>query len=151
MSVLKAKRSESKAEYLNTAFEICNETMAFLTRLSARYSRLLAQDTMEQAIKVMAECEIANSIYPSDDTRKEMRKQHLLEARGALMALDVLLTMCYQAMMKNPEGAFTTSSGRTVDAGTATKKLEHMSQHLGELIDKENNLITKVMKSDKSR
>ena len=67
------------------------------------------------------------------------------------MSLDVMLTLCYQSMMKNPEGAFATASGKTVDAGEAVKKLDRMSQSLGELIDKENNLITKVIKSDKAR
>ena len=80
-----------------------------------------------------------------------MRKQHLLEARASLMALDVLLTLCYQSMMLNPEGAFTTSKGRTVESSEATRKLEHMAETLGNLIDKESNLITKVLKSDKAR
>ena len=151
MSVLKARRSESKAEYLNTAFEIAMQTMTFVKHLSARYSRLLADDTMKLALDVMTRCEKANSIYPSDDTRKEMRKQHLLEARASLMALDVLLTLCYQSMMLNPEGAFTTAKGRTIQPKEATHKLEHMAETLGNLIDKENNLITKVLKSDKTR
>ena len=43
MSVLKSKRSTSKAEYVNLANEIYTETVAFLTRLSARYARLLAE------------------------------------------------------------------------------------------------------------
>lgn len=151
MSVLKSRRAESKAEYLNTAFEICAETMAFLKHLSTRYSRLLAADTMHLATQVLTECEKANSIYPSDDARKALRKTHLLEARASLMSLDVMLTLCYQSMMKNPEGAFATASGKTVDAGEAVKKLDRMSESLGGLIDKENNLITKVLKSDKAR
>lgn len=42
MSVLKARRTESKAEYINTANNLYAATINFLSRLSARYSRLLA-------------------------------------------------------------------------------------------------------------
>ena len=44
MSVLKAKRTTSKAEFVNTANQLYVETLNFLTRLSARYSRLIAED-----------------------------------------------------------------------------------------------------------
>lgn len=36
MSVLKARRTTSKAEYVNTANQIYVETLNFLTRMSAR-------------------------------------------------------------------------------------------------------------------
>ena len=42
MSVLAQKRTVSKAEFVNTANQIYIETLNFLTRLSARYSRLVA-------------------------------------------------------------------------------------------------------------
>ena len=42
MSVLKAHRSESKAEFVNTANQIYIQTINFLSRISARYSRLIA-------------------------------------------------------------------------------------------------------------
>ena len=95
--------------------------------------------------------EKANSIYPSDETRKELRKQHLLESRAALMALDVHLSHCYDLMMLNPEGCFTKSNGDKVSSTDAKKKLDRMSQALGELIDAENGLLTNVLKSDKGR
>mgnify|MGYP003623556014 CR=1 FL=1 len=151
MSVIRSKRTESKAEYLNTANLIFTETLAFLTRLSSRYARLLADPVAKLAGEVMDHTEKANSIYPSDDQRKQLRKEHLLEARAALMALDVRLTHCYIIMSKNPEGCFTTGKGQPVKGAEATKRLEHMEQSLGELIDKEDDLIKKVMDSDKLR
>ena len=60
MSVLKIHRSESKAEYINTANEIFAETMQFLTRLSARYSRLLSPDVMRLASEVLDNAEKAS-------------------------------------------------------------------------------------------
>ena len=151
MSVLKAHRSESKAEFVNTANKIYVETINFLSRLSARFSRLMANDVSHLASEVLVNAEKANSIFPSDHTRKELRKQHLLESRATLMALDVELSHCYDIMMLNPEGCFTTSNGNPVKPAKAKEILENMAQSLGELIDSENGLLTNTLKSDKDR
>lgn len=151
MSVLKAHRSESKAEFVNTANKIYVETINFLSRLSARFSRLMANDVSHLASEVLVNAEKANSIFPSDHTRKELRKQHLLESRAELMALDVELSHCYDIMMLNPEGCFTTSNGNPVKPARAKEILENMAQSLGELIDSENGLLTNTLKSDKDR
>lgn len=151
MSVLRNKRSESKAEYINTANKIYLETLHFVTKLSNRYSRLIARDIIKLASEVLDNSEKANSIYPSSDERKRLRAEHLLEARASLMALDVHLSHCYEIMMQNPDGCFETSSGKTVKSSDAKNKLNRMSESLGCLIDTENSLLTKVLKSDKSR
>ena len=151
MSVLKSHRSESKAEYVNTANKIYVQTINFLSRLSARYSRLVAGSVSSLAADVADNAEKANSIYPSDDIRKSLREQHLLEARAALMALDSNLGHCYDLMMLNPSGCFTDGKGKTVPSTEAIKKLDNMSQELGDLIDTENGLLTNVLKSDKKR
>ena len=122
---------------MNVANAIYIETINFLTRISARYSRLIAEPVAKLAGEVIDHAEKANSIYPSDDQRRQLRKAHLLEARASLMALDVRLTHCYQ----NPQGCFTTPSGKSVDAKKATERLDKMAQKLGELIDKENDLL----------
>lgn len=146
MSVLKQKRAVSKAEFINVARQIYIETLNFLTRLSARYSRLVAEPVAKLAGEVIDHCEKANSIYPSDVQRIELRKAHLLEARASLMALDVRLTLCYDAMNQNPEGAFTNSKGATVDSRKAVEKLDKMAQSLGDLIDRENELLKGAVK-----
>ena len=43
MSVLKNRRITSKAEFVNTASEIYDDVIEFLTRLSTRYSRLMPE------------------------------------------------------------------------------------------------------------
>lgn len=134
MSVLKSKRTESKAEYVNVANAIYIEKINFLTRISARYSRLIAEPVAKLAGEVIDHA-------PSDDQRRQLRKAHLLEARASLMALDVRLTHCYLIMTQNPQGCFTTPSGKSVDAKKATERLDKMAQKLGELIDKENDLL----------
>ena len=147
MSVLKSKRTESKAEFVNTANQIYVETLNFLTRLSARYSRLVAEQVAKLAGKIVDYAEKANSIYPSDPQRVELRKAHLIEARASLMALDVRLTHVYLVLNQNPAGAFTNSKGESVGSKDATEKLDKMAQHLGELIDKENDLLKGSIKN----
>ncbi len=151
MSVLKQKRTVSKAEFVNTANQIYVETMAFLTRLSARYSRLIAADIAHLAGEVMDKAEMANKTFPSDDQRKALRKGYLLEAQAALSALDVRLTHAYLIMSQNPQGCFTDSKGKSVPAAEATEKLDAMAQSLGELIDAEGDRIKGTMESDRKR
>ena len=151
MSVLKVHRSESKAEFINVANKIYIQTISVLSRLSSRYSRLMATDISRLASEVVDHAEKANSIFPSDDVRKDLRKTHLLEAKASLMALDIHLSHCYEIMMMNPEGCFTKTSGGSVTGSDAKKKLDRMAQDLGEAIDLENSLLTKILKSDKKR
>lgn len=147
MSVLKAKRTTSKAEFINTANQIYVETLNFLTRMSARYARLLAEPVAKLAGEIIDHAEKANSIYPSDTQRRDLRKAHLLEARASLMALDVRLTHCYLVMNQNPEGCFTTAAGKPVGSSEAMEKLDKMAQSLGELIDEENELLKGQIKT----
>lgn len=148
---MKNKRRDSKAEFVNYANHIYIETLGFLSRLSNRYQRLIARDIIELASKVLDNCEEAQAIFPKDEIRKELRYKHLLEARAALMALDVHMSHVYELMMKNPQGCFMDSKGNCLSPGDAEKKLEKMAQSLGEKIDSENNLIQKVIASDKQR
>lgn len=144
MSVLLSKRTVSGADFVNVANQIYVETLAFLTRLSARYSRLVAEPTAQLAGEVKDHAEKANSIFPAGaqlELRVKLRTEHLLEARASLMALDSRLTDCYLVMMQNPEGCFTTSKGKTVGPKEAVEKLDAMAQSLGEKIDEENDLL----------
>lgn len=70
MSVLKQKRTTSKAEFINTANQIYVETLNFLTRLSARYSRLIAEPVAKLAGEIIDHAEKANSIGRCSSTGK---------------------------------------------------------------------------------
>lgn len=151
MSVLKNKRKESCAEFLNDAYKIYVQTIEFVSRLSARYSRIMASDISRTAFDVLRNVESANTIYPSNEHRVTMREKYLLAAKASLQSLDVALSVCYDVLIKNPSGAFTTTAGKEVDSTNAKRKLDNMAQSLGELIDTEAKMITKVIKSDKER
>lgn len=148
MSVLKLKSGKSKAEFVNVASAIYKETIAFLSRLSARYSRLLAAHTAALAAAVVDNAIAANTLLPTDEIRYNERKIYLLRARGALGALDYHLSRAYDILMMNPEGAFSTTTGKNVSDKKACEKLDRMAQSLGEKIDEEGSLLSGVLKSD---
>ena len=151
MSVLKCHRAESKAEYINTAHAIKIETLWFLSRISARFQRLMADHTAMLASQVVSYAEKANSIFPSSDARVALREYYLLKARASLMALDVDMADVYELLMSNPQGCFTKANGKTVSANAAMDKIDRMAQSLGEKIDAENGMLTALIKGNKKR
>ena len=70
MSVLKSKRSTSKAEFVNMASQIYDETIDFLTRLSARYSRLMAEAIASLAELIDRENELLKGQLKSMSQKK---------------------------------------------------------------------------------
>lgn len=146
MSVLKARRTISKAEYINKAIEIYSRTLNLLSRLSSRYARLIAPSVMTLATEVVSYCEKANSIYPSTEDRQRLRNEFLFNARASLAALDVQLANVYELCMLNPQGCFTNSNNKTLASDKALKKLSNFAQECGELIDEEKNILTSLIK-----
>lgn len=163
MSKLKNKRGTSKGEFVNKAIDIRQNTAEFLARLSARYARLYAQDIQHLANAVSIYTEEAQSMRPTDATRYELRKGYLLKARAALNALDNMMLDIYTVLMKNPLGAFDDLKKKAekrvedVDgyrihqqcSAEAVKRLDHMAETLGCLIEDEEALINGVLNSDK--
>lgn len=148
MSVLKSRRHESKAQYIANARLIFIETIAYMTKLSARYGRLLDKIVVENAGELVRNVEIANSIYPSNVERTQLREKYLLIARGYVAALDSMLGNVYELLMNNPQGCF---SKLNMSPNEAKIKIARMSQSLGEKLDAEYSMITGLIKSDKQR
>ena len=103
---------------------------------------------MQIATKVLNETNMAQGIFPHDDLSRTTRMKHLIESRAALYALDAQMYYIWHAMMTNPEGCFTTTSGRTKTNAEAKEILNRMAESLGEKIDREFGLISKVMQAD---
>ena len=151
MSVLKCNRTESKVQFITTAIEIEGKTIHLLTRMSPKYQKLFADKIMGLAIDLVNSCEEANKIYPSSIKRIEIREELLLKAQGYLSALDIQLKFCYDILMMNSKYALESSSGNPVESGNAKEKIDKLALTLGDLIDQEDNLIKKVIESDKRR
>lgn len=163
MSKLRSHRGSSKGKFVNNALYINIGVRDFLMRLSARAARIYAEYVMKLAHEMMAHAEAAQTMNPTDPTRYELRKQHLLEARAACSALDLEMELMYQHLMKNPLGAFDDlkkkeeAVGKLDDAEKRRKRiaqdaihrLDSMSEQLGVLIDEEMAMLTAVLSSDR--
>lgn len=150
MSVLKNKRKENHVEYIGVAYTIFVNTSEFITKLSARYSRIISGNATDVAFSLIRNVESANATYPCDEISAKLREEYLLKARADLRSLDVLLSFVYEILMKNPAGAFKSSTNKDVDSKTATKKLDNMAQELGELIDKECAMLNALIKKERA-
>lgn len=163
MSKLRSHQGISKGKFVNAAMYINIGTRDFLMRLSARAARIYVEKVMALAHDMLINAETAQTMNPTDPTRYELRKKHLLEARGACSALDIELELMYQHLMKNPMGAFddlkkkAEAVGKLDDADRrrkqiakeAIERLDHMSENLGALIDDELAMITTLLESDR--
>ena len=102
------------------------------------------------ATKLQNCVDMAQDHYTSDDVRLDLRERDILEARGALAALDHMLAKCYRIMLLNPQGCFSTGKKSTEEltAAEAQDRLDRWSQRLGEKIDQEERKLNGLLKSD---
>lgn len=152
MSVLKANRGISSMEFVKVADTINHEVLLFLTRLSARYDRLLSAKTIALADDLADFAMMANDVgQASDQVKYDLRENYLLQAKAANAALDRRLRRVYEILMLNPQGCFTRSNGKTVTSKRAIELLDKMAEDLGNLIDREDALLDGVLASDLKR
>lgn len=142
MSVLKENRSLSKAEFVKGSRDIAVRSINLLSRLSARYARVMADDVKSCSVEGFSSCVKANSVYPTSFMRCTLREEYILRAKANYDALDGLLAIIYEILRSNPEGAFTDSSGKkALDKKKAEEKLDKMVDILGDAIDREQALL----------
>ena len=147
MSVLRPKRNESTIEYIKLADDLFSWTVNFVSRLSARYSRLLSERTISLASEVLECCIKAHNAYPSCYEYAKMREFYLIKALGSLNALDVMYSHIYGILRLNPQGAFSKSNGRSVSETEAVEKLDKMRVAVSEVFNKEVAILLKVKKT----
>lgn len=130
MSVPKYKRKESNVEYIDTARELALHTLRYTNKKFAKKDMDLVRTIRNLSFSILNDVSIANSIYVVTMADKELRRGHLIKAKGDLYALNTLLSV-----IKDPK----------LMQNTVTP---YGWRHWGEIISKEINLISKVMKSD---
>ena len=125
------------------------EVLYLVTRLSARYGRVLAEPTMTVCARIYDCCCVGNSFYPSDEERLRKRKDFFIEARGLLDALDTRIALIYDVLRDNPQGAFTNCDGKTLPPAEASRKINKKVERIGRIIIKEKELLSKRIKNDR--
>ena len=147
MSVLATNRNVSSVQYVYTAQQIHREVLHFLSRLSKKYSLYLGMQTATSASNLLTYVAQAQAAYPADEQRRQLRKYYIVQAQGALYALDLQLSTVYNILQSNPLGCFEKKSGEMMGKVDAQKRLDSMCVKLGKLIDEESKLLAGVEKS----
>lgn len=137
MSVRANQRRPSEIQYIDTARELVVHTLSYARKFPKSLTFLFTKDIVDCARKVYTEAMIANSCFPNKKEAVIFRYNHLMEAKGQLDALDGLLSIALEMfsnkLIENEKGKNISDFGWV---------------HWGELIDKEKNLIKKVLASD---
>ena len=95
MSVPVSRREESKAEFVNTAYDLHVLTIKLCLKMDKRMTFFLAQDLCKLAAKCHAHAKMANSIFPRNKQDAQLRRNHLTEANNYVQALYSFLDIAY--------------------------------------------------------
>lgn len=150
MSVLANHRTTSKAQFITDAISLQVNVLEFLSKLSNRYGRLLAPHIVELTQRIVSNLESANKVFPDSPDKLRFRNLRFSSALGHLSALDVQLTICYDVLMQNPQGAFRDGSNRSVPASVAIERLDNLCVTVGTLMDSLETEIKGVIVADKA-
>lgn len=136
MSVRVNQRTLSKIQFIDTARELVVHTITYARKFPKSAMFFITKDIVDTAREVYKNVLAANAIYPTRPLDVEIRYKYFQSAVGALEQLDGLL-----GIAKNLFPTPVTDNGKGIS--------EYGWVHWGELIITEENLIKKVIQSDK--
>ncbi len=99
MSVIVAKRGETKLKVLSQAEELANYTINLVTNekhFPKRYRWIFARKIGDSAINLNSLVNMANSTYPSDRIACQCRYELIIKALGEVNNLLALVSLCKQ-------------------------------------------------------
>ena len=95
MSVPISRREQSKAEFVNTAYDLHVLTIKLCTKMDKRLTFFLGQPICLLAGKCHEHVKAANSVFPRNKMDAQLRRDHLTEANCAVQALYSFLDIAY--------------------------------------------------------
>ena len=87
MSVLKSKRGESSAQFLDTARESEIYTLRQCVKFPKRYTFFITNHIVSLAVETYSHVKAANSIFVTNEIELQLRRNHLIEANCNLQCL----------------------------------------------------------------
>lgn len=129
MSVPKAKRDESKVEFLYQARQLQLYTIRKCVGFPKRYTFYVGQPIANCATRIHEDVKRGNSIYPVNAHEAEQRISYFIDARAELYNLTSLVEVAAELF------------------GIEEKALRHWMS----LVNTELNLVTAVIKADRVR
>ena len=95
VSVIKSKRSQSSAQFLETAQQIQIYTLRQCVKFPKRYTILFTQNLTTAAANVCSMVKKGNSIFPTNQHEAQLRRDCFLEAYAELQVLISHITTAY--------------------------------------------------------
>ena len=129
MSVLKRNRKESTLEFINTAIEIEVFILKECSKFPKRYFYIITKDIIAFSKEILINVRLANDVFPNNKENIDLRKQYFTKALNAINMLYIQIDVINRL--------FTVR--------------ETFMKNLMELLVKEENLIKKIIISDKNR
>ena len=154
MSVLKSKRGESSAEFLELARKLQAETLDYALKLPKRLTFFLSTEIMRWGHEVYNNVKAGNSIFLAKKSDAEKRRDHWIEANNAIQVLDGKVSLAYDALMRNPERFAENEKDPEKRAEKIRKgkaRLDRATASLTALMNETASQIKKIKDSDASR
>lgn len=137
MAVRVEDRSESKVEYLEVARQISKRTAQMVANGPKKYLATYGDHLMRCSLDMFRHADIGNSIYVTCEADYELRRKHLVEARGLAFAIESAAKLYTDLVTGTDSVGRDKAYGRLAD--------------IARLCHRERGLIKGVLDSDKQR
>lgn len=136
MSVLMSKRSVSAVQFVDTARDLEIYTLRHIVRFPKRYMFFITTEIARLAQSVYNNVKSANSVFPTNASEAQLRRDYLIKANCELQCLISQLDIAKNLITHM-------TNNKPIDAKVWQQWLD--------LIEQEAKLIAAVKKSDKER
>jgi len=136
MSVIKNKRNESGMQFLDNMKKLHAFTIAFCMKCPKRWDRFLTEDIAKLTNSALIHLKSGNSIYPTNQYERQLRKVEFTKALGDLQALITLI-----------DNLFDYCNSSETDFKIKISKIENWML----MIDEEIGLVKGMIKKDSLR
>lgn len=137
MSVKASERDESHVEYLEVARQISKRAAQMVANGPKKYIMTYGDHLMRLSLQLFTHADIANSIYVTRTSDYELRRKHLLEAKGAAFSIESTAKLYTDLVC----------SAGSVSKDKAYRRLCDIAS----LCHKERGLLKGVLESDRKR
>ena len=136
MSVIKNKRNESSMQFLDNMKKLHAFTIAFCMKCPKRWDRFLTEDIAKLTNSALIHLKSGNSVYPTNQYERQLRKVEFTKALGDLQALITLI-----------DNLFDYCNSSETDFKIKISKIENWML----MIDEEIGLVKGMIKKDSLR
>lgn len=106
MSVIKNNRKESTMQFLDNMKKLHSFTISFCMKCPKRWDRFLTEDIAHLATLALVAVKKGNSIFPTNQHERQLRKDEFTKAIGNLQAMVTLVDNLFDYCQNNNNNDF---------------------------------------------